>query len=103
MNWKTSSTSTEKNHGPDQKFCKRNIDFAIEYLYDRAFVCTIVIDSFCMQYCKCQLFQALLEFKTTVVCTAVIENALWSNIAIDILSCTIIVIDFCMYYCNWQI
>ena len=23
--------AAKKNHGPDQKFCKRNIDFAIEY------------------------------------------------------------------------
>ena len=60
-------------------------------------VCTIVIDSFCMHYCKCQLLHALLQFKTTTT-----ENAFCSNIVIDNLSYTIIIIDFCMYYCNRQ-
>ena len=59
------------------------------------FVCTIVIDDICMQYCKCQLLHVILQLKTTFVCTTTTENTFWSNIAADNLSYTI---DFCMYH-----
>ena len=66
-----SSLPELKNHGPDQKFCKRNIDFAIEYL---------ACESFCMYYFNWQL--------------------LYITFLLGVFVCTIPNVNFCMHYYN---
>ena len=99
--WTWSKVLSKKYWFCNKIFCMLELLYALFQL--TTFVYTIFIESICMHYSKCQLLHALLQFKTTFVCTVTTESAFCSNIAIDNLSYTIIIIDFCMYYCNWQI